>query len=92
VPMSAALLDDPLQSLDNVNLLGLIDLLRQIRPERQLVVTTHDTHFGDLLERKLRPLEGQRTVRIDLTGWSRSGPVVHQRRIESGRTDLRLVA
>lgn len=92
LPVSAALLDDPLQSLDDVNLLGLVDLLRQIMPERQLIVTTHDARFGDLLERKLRPLDGRRTVRIDLTGWSRSGPVVHQRQVKPGRMDLRLAA
>jgi len=35
-PIEAAILDDPLQSLDDINLLGLIDLLRRTKDQRQL--------------------------------------------------------
>jgi DNA repair exonuclease SbcCD ATPase subunit len=92
VPIRTAMLDDPLQSLDDVNLLGLVDLLRRIKQSRQLIVTTHDVRFGELLERKLRALDGERTVRIDLTGWSRSGPVVTQRDVPPETKPLQLVA
>ena len=78
-PLEAAMLDDPLQSLDDVNLLGLIDLLRRTKDCRQLIVSTHDRRFGRLLERKLRPItEDQRTVVIELSGWGRSGPTITQ--------------
>jgi hypothetical protein len=78
-PLRIALLDDPLQSLDDINLLGLVDLLRRVRAHRQLFVSTHDARFGQLLARKLRPPAGGRTRLIELKGWGRDGPVVVQR-------------
>lgn len=73
------MLDDPLQSLDDVNLLGLIALLRRTKDRRQLLVSTHDLRFGRLLSRKLRPVsEGQRTRVIALEAWGPSGPTVRQ--------------
>lgn len=79
LPMRAVMLDDPLQSLDDVNLLGLIDLLRRTKDQRQLLVSTHDVRFGRLLARKLRPVtEGQRTRVIALSAWGPDGPTVRQ--------------
>ena len=80
LPLSVAILDDPLQSLDDLNLLGLIDLLKRMRERRQLMLSTHDTRFASLLERKLRPVsEIQRTILVELSGWSSEGPrVVHR--------------
>ena len=42
LPLKVAILDDPLQSLDDLNLLGLIDLLKRMREMRQLMIATHD--------------------------------------------------
>jgi exonuclease SbcC len=79
LPLSCAILDDPLQSLDDLNLLGLVDVLRQVKDRRQLFISTHDARFGALLKRKLRPVEdGERTRVIEITDWTRQGPVVHQ--------------
>ncbi len=79
LPMQAVMLDDPLQSLDDVNLLGLIDLLRRSKDQRQLLVSTHDLRFGRLLARKLRPVsDSQRTRVIELSTWGPDGPVVDQ--------------
>ena len=79
IPLGAAMLDDPLQSLDDVNLLGLIDLLRRTKDRRQLIVSTHDSRFGRLLARKLRPVSpDQRTLVITLAGWGRDGPTITQ--------------
>jgi exonuclease SbcC len=92
-PLDAAVLDDPLQSLDDINLLGLIDLLRRTKDQRQLFVSTHDARFGQLLARKLRPGSSeQRTVVIELEGWSRAGPSVTARDVHSDPVPLRLVA
>jgi len=92
-PLSAAILDDPLQSLDDINLLGLIDLLRRTKDQRQLCVSTHDVRFGHLLSRKLRPQSrDQRTIVIELDGWSRSGPSVTTRNIDCDPVQMRLVA
>ena len=41
-PLELAILDDPLQSLDDINLLGVVDLLRRCKKRRQLVISTHD--------------------------------------------------
>lgn len=79
VPLPVAILDDPLQSLDDVNLLGLVDLLRRTKAQRQLFVSTHDRRFADLLARKLRPVEdGERTRVIELGAWSREGPSIEE--------------
>ncbi len=92
-PLAAAMLDDPLQSLDDINLLGLVDLLRRSKDRRQLLVSTHDARFGALLARKLRPsTPGQRTIVIELEGWSRRGPNVAVREIKSDPVPLRLVS
>lgn len=93
LPLQSAILDDPLQSLDDLNLLGLIDVLRRTRQRRQLIVSTHDRRFADLLVRKLRPVEKeQRTVLIELEGWERPGPLVHQTEVAGDSAPLRLVA
>jgi hypothetical protein len=93
LPLQVVALDDPLQSLDTVNLLGLADLLRRVKATRQVIVSTHDERLAKLLERKLRPVEsGQRTVRIDLQGWSTHGPTAVQVDVEPDVTPLRLVS
>ena len=91
LPLDAAILDDPLQTLDDVNLLGLIDLLRRTKDRKQLVVSTHDARFGRLLERKLRPIRAsQRTCVIELQGWSRLGPTVTQREVVKEDSALKI--
>jgi predicted ATPase len=93
LPLQVVALDDPLQSLDNVNLLGLTDLLRRVKGTRQVLVSTHDNRLAGLLERKLRPVgDGTRTVRIDLRGWSSFGPTVQQSVVEQDSGALKLVA
>ncbi len=63
------LLDDPLQSTDDVNALGFSDLCRHIRTRRQLIVSTHETRLASLLERKLTPrAPGVRTKVLHFTG------------------------
>lgn len=48
-------IDDPIQSLDDINILSLIDLLRNIafKNNKQIVLTTHDRNFYELLKRKM---------------------------------------
>jgi hypothetical protein len=76
------LLDDPLQSMDDVNALGFADLCRHIRRQRQLVVSTHERRLGSLLERKLAPrLPPERTLVIEFKAWTRDGPVIDQRTV-----------
>lgn len=92
-PLKSLLLDDPLQSLDDIHLLGLVDLLRRAKDQRQLCVSTHDKRFGSLLARKLRPRNpSQRTIVIDLDSWNRTGPNVHVREIKCDPQPIRLAS
>lgn len=78
------LLDDPVQSMDDVNVLGFADLCRHLRLRRQLIVSTHERRFASLLERKLAPrAEDSRTKVIRFTGWDRSGPTVNEYSVEA---------
>jgi wobble nucleotide-excising tRNase len=93
IPLTLAVLDDPLQSLDDVNLLGVSDLMRRLKDRRQLFVSTHDARFSNLLQRKLRPTRrGERTRLIELEGWSRSGPSVVQSDVAADERPVRIVA
>jgi DNA repair exonuclease SbcCD ATPase subunit len=92
-PLPIAMLDDPLQSLDDINLLGLIDLFRRTKNNRQFFVSTHDSRFGALLSRKLRPANQEgRTIVIELDGWARTGPNVMIRDVKCDPVALRLVS
>jgi exonuclease SbcC len=93
LPLQVVALDDPLQSLDTVNLLGLADLLRRVKATRQVIVSTHDEKLADLLERKLRPVGlHERTLRIDLRGWTPDGPSIETTQVPQDVSPLRLVA
>jgi DNA repair exonuclease SbcCD ATPase subunit len=93
LPLQVIALDDPLQSLDTLNLLGLADLLRRIKATRQVLVSTHDERLANLLVRKLRPVSaGERTIQLSLVGWTSAGPSVDQRDVPPDTGPLRLIA
>lgn len=93
LPLEMMMLDDPLQSLDDVNLLGVVDLLRRTKASRQMIVSTHDRRFSGLLTRKLRAMgSGGRTRLIELDGWSRRGPRVGQLDAPVDAKPLRIAA
>ena len=93
LPLRLATLDDPIQSLDDLNLLGFIDLLKRIRERRQLMVSTHDSRFAALLERKLRPVsDSQRTILVEFSGWSSEGPSTIWREIARDPEPIRIAA
>ena len=69
------ILDDPFQSLDDGNVLGFADLCRHLRDGRQLIATTHDRRFANLLGRKLKPRRPeQRSIHINFASWDEEGP------------------
>lgn len=81
--MPFVLLDDPLQSMDDVNVLGFSDLCRHVRASRQLLISTHERRLSGLLERKLAPRgEFTETLVLEFVGWDRSGPTVQRRVVE----------
>lgn len=92
LPLEMVALDDPLQSLDDVNLLGLADLIRRVRGRRQVIISTHDDRLSGLLRRKLRPVHpGERTLTVELAGWTRSGPTTEVSEVSPDVSGLRLV-
>lgn len=54
-PINVILIDDPIQSMDSINILSMIDLLRSIclQFDKQVIISTHDENFFGLLQRKI---------------------------------------
>lgn len=50
-------IDDPVQSVDSINSLSFIDLMRAIclRYDKQIIISTHDENFHELLKKKIPP-------------------------------------
>lgn len=70
-------LDDPVQSMDVIGMLGFADLFRRLRRNKQLIVATHDSRFASILRRKLAPREQSvRCLDVSFSSWSRTGPVI----------------
>ena len=44
-PCSILLIDDPVQTIDDVNMVGLVDLLRYEFEDRQIFISTHEQTF-----------------------------------------------
>ncbi|MGE6433930.1 AAA family ATPase [Shewanella baltica] len=65
------LIDDPIQSMDSINVLSTIDLLRSIclQFNKQLIISTHDENFFGLLQRKI-PTEifGSKFLKLEKFG------------------------
>jgi DNA repair exonuclease SbcCD ATPase subunit len=77
------LLDDPFQSMDDINALGFADLCRYMRRHRQVMLSTHESRFASLLRRKLTPRDAiGRTRVIDFKAWTRAGPIIEQELLE----------
>ncbi|UVL93519.1 AAA family ATPase [Pseudomonas siliginis] len=55
VPVDVIMIDDPIQSMDSINVLATIDLLRSIcmQFQKQIIISTHDENFFGLLQRKI---------------------------------------
>lgn len=80
--LGVTILDDPLQSLDSINLLGLVDVLRRYRAHRQIIVSTHEERLVGLLQRKLRPVHaGEQMITIVFDSWSRDGPTLRSHKV-----------
>lgn len=77
-------MDDPLQSMDDVNTLGFADLCRFLRREKQMIISTHDDRLASLLIRKLTPRgEAAEIIGLHFAAWDRSGPLIKESRIQS---------
>lgn len=54
-PINCIFLDDPIQSMDSINILSTIDLLRSlsVNYDKQIILSTHEENFFKLLQRKI---------------------------------------
>ncbi|MEK3885682.1 AAA family ATPase [Paenibacillus sp. PL2-23] len=73
-------LDDPIQSMDDVNILAFIDVLRAIMDSsryqhKRLIISTHDDNFAQLLSIKMR---NKNTIQYHIVGYTEEGPIIKQ--------------
>ncbi|MGG1616512.1 AAA family ATPase [Paenibacillus sp. NRS-1781] len=72
-------MDDPIQSMDDVNILAFIDVLRAIMDSRysskHIVVSTHDEDFAQLLSIKMR---NRKMVQYRIVGYTEEGPQIEK--------------
>ncbi|ABG57334.1 DNA repair ATPase [Cytophaga hutchinsonii] len=54
-PFDCIFIDDPIQSMDSINILSTIDLIRSIvvNHKKQIILSTHDENFHNLLKKKM---------------------------------------
>lgn len=54
-PIDCIFIDDPIQSMDSINVLSTIDLFRSImvNQNKQIILSTHDENFHNLLQKKM---------------------------------------
>ncbi|MGB8956409.1 MAG: AAA family ATPase [Tumebacillaceae bacterium] len=78
-PLQVIGMDDPVQSMDELNVLALIDLIRQLCDsdsfDKQVIISTHDESFYRMMQRKFRFL---RVGVIEYYGYVKRGPIVKQ--------------
>ncbi|WP_448698132.1 hypothetical protein ACFGVR_15025 [Mucilaginibacter sp. AW1-3] len=55
MPVDCIFIDDPIQSMDSINILSTIDLIRSlvVNYEKQIIISTHDENFYNLLQKKI---------------------------------------
>jgi DNA repair exonuclease SbcCD ATPase subunit len=76
---SFLMLDDPIHSMDDLNVLGFCDVIRQLKVSRQIVLSTHSRDFYKLLLSKLRPSSSNEVVKgFWFSDWSELGPTVEE--------------
>jgi DNA repair exonuclease SbcCD ATPase subunit len=76
---SVLMLDDPIHSMDDLNVLGFCDVMRQLKESRQVILSTHNRDFYKLLLSKLRPSNSNETVKgFWFSDWSELGPTVDE--------------
>lgn len=79
-PLDVILIDDPIQSMDSINVLAVIDLFRNIslRFNKQIIISTHDENFFELLKLKI-PSEilGSKFLQLESYGVVRQTQSAH---------------
>lgn len=72
-------LDDPIQSMDDVNILAFIDVLRAIldsqSKHKKIILSTHDDNFAKLLSIKMR---NRSFVEYKFVSYGEEGPIIER--------------
>ncbi|MBT2342258.1 MULTISPECIES: AAA family ATPase [Pseudomonas] len=69
--LDAVFIDDPIHSMDSINVLSTIDLLRNISQQfnKQIIISTHDENFFRLLQKKISPgIFGSKFLKLESFG------------------------
>lgn len=75
--LSFIALDDPLQSMDDLNVLSFIDLIRNYSNmkegnDKQVIISTHDITFYELMKKKFRHMN---VAVIEYESYDENGPI-----------------
>lgn len=75
-----------MQNMDDISVLGLVDLLRYFIPRQQIILTTHSTRFSNmLLQRFHASAPEQPAFSYTFAGWTRLGPIIENDHIPPRR-------
>lgn len=69
-------LDDPVQAIDSIGQQGLIDLLDSLAGQRQIILSTHDAEFFELVKDRLGPSRGITATALVFGEYTPSGPSI----------------
>jgi len=88
-PMAVMMLDDPIHSMDDLNVLGFCDVMRQMKRKRQLYISTHNRDLYGLLLNKLRPSHPDEKVKgFWFEGWTEEGPQISEQIVDYLPNDI----
>jgi len=82
--LDTILMDDPIQNMDDLNILSYIDLIRRIRRDKQIVISTHDENIYRLMRRKFEPSDGETLICYEYKTYRVNGPEIEVHRMGIG--------
>jgi exonuclease SbcC len=75
-PLQTIGIDDPFQKLDDINVFSFLDVLSQILLDKQVIISTHDDKFANLIRFK-SSLENHQITEIWLESYSKESISIH---------------
>ena len=81
--LDTIMMDDPIQNMDDLNILSYIDLIRKIRKKKQIIISTHDANIYRLMRRKLQPTDKEKLICYEYKSFDVNGPKIKEDRISS---------
>lgn len=77
--------------MDDLNVLGFCDLIRQMKGQKQIFISTHDPSLYELLLSKLRPAkQGDLVKGFRFEAWSKDGPTIKEHEVDFKRYETSL--